>query len=606
MRLFHKLAILLITTSVIPITTIGFSLVAKSERTLEREVRARFDELALHAAESLAADLEGRARLIARMASIVPWDRLSPDEAQGALALIRAQTNAEATAIDNREGRLVATDPAKGSHVLADLAQAPRLRARKEKDGAVVFSSPFRRRGGSTKASPIADVVVAAALVVRDFTLSLILPLAEESDHLEMLRRGRPLALELIDEQGRIILSSPAGVAAPTPAVWSAVRRRETGFARRYRGDTSAKATLAAFVPVGSLDWTVVVEMPAALAFAEPVAMRRETLFWTGGVGLLGLLLAFLSARRLTAALEHLSDAADRVAAGDLDARTKLSGTDEVNLLGKAFDRMGEQLKEGRAEIDRWNRELEARVENRTKELKSAQAQLVQAQKLAALGQLGAGVAHEINNPLGAVIGHVELLLTERGIGHPDREALVCIEEGARRAAQVVQNLLRFSIQREEPIRTTMDANRVVRETLSLTERLITDQGIELRLELGTPAPRLLADQGQFAQVLLNLVANARASMREGMAVQQDAILTIRTRLHNEHVLLEVADTGCGITSEIRDRIFEPFFTTKAEWSNVGLGLSVSYRIVEEHGGRIAFESTPGRGSTFSVYWPTS
>src|SRR5262249_59902568 len=128
-------------------------------------------------------------------------------------------------------------------------------------------------------------------------------------------------------------------------------------------------------------------------------------------------------------------------------------GGDEVAQLGHAFNTMAGDLQKSRAEIEAWNRELEARVAERTRELKEAQAQLVQAQKLAALGQLGAGVAHEINNPLGGVIGHVQLLLSERAPEDRDYEALRCIDEAARRASTVVQNLLPFSVQHPDPVR---------------------------------------------------------------------------------------------------------------------------------------------------------
>jgi signal transduction histidine kinase len=266
---------------------------------------------------------------------------------------------------------------------------------------------------------------------------------------------------------------------------------------------------------------------------------------------------------------------------------------------------MGEELTASRAEIERWNRELEARVAERTRELKDAQAQLVQAQKLAALGQLGAGVAHEINNPLGGVIGHVQLLLADRAPSSADYEALKHIEEGARRASAVVQNLLRFSVQRKEPVRTAVDLNKLVRDTLSLTESLIRDQKIELVYDLADGKPRARADAGQLAQVLLNLVANARTAMPAGgklrIATRADASDPAAPR-----VALVVEDSGKGIAPEIRERIFEPFFTTKDDWSNVGLGLSVSYRIVEEHGGRIDVQSEPAHGATFTVWLPSA
>jgi two-component system NtrC family sensor kinase len=227
----------------------------------------------------------------------------------------------------------------------------------------------------------------------------------------------------------------------------------------------------------------------------------------------------------------------------------------------------------------------------------------VQAQKLAALGQLGAGVAHEINNPLGGVIGHVQLLLANRAPASDDYEALKHIEEGARRASQVVQNLLRFSVQRKEPVRTAVDLEKLARDTLSLTESLIRDQKIELAYDFAAGKPRARADAGQLAQVLLNLVANARTAMPSG------GTLRIATRAPEKPggpVALVVNDSGKGIAPDIKERIFEPFFTTKDDWSNVGLGLSVSYRIVEEHGGRIDVQSEPGRGATFTVYLPSA
>jgi signal transduction histidine kinase len=270
-----------------------------------------------------------------------------------------------------------------------------------------------------------------------------------------------------------------------------------------------------------------------------------------------------------------------------------------VTELARTFNQMGEEILKKRAEIEAWNRELEARVEARTKELKEAQAQLVQAQKLAALGQLGAGVAHEINNPLGGVIGHVQLLLADKTAEHADYEDLRCIDEAAKRASQVVQNLLRFSVQHQQPVATSVDLNKVVKDTLSLTQTMLQEQKIALQLELDPTTPKLRGDAGQVAQVLLNLAANARTAMPSG------GTLKVATRAREGEVLMTVADTGRGIDPAIKDRIFEPFFTTKDDWSNVGLGLSVSFRIVEEHGGRIDVASEVGRGSTFTVHFPS-
>jgi signal transduction histidine kinase len=436
-----------------------------------------------------------------------------------------------------------------------------------------------------------------AANAAGDRVLALTIALGPLSRVLDEVRGASAPTLTLVDGSGRLLV----GFAAPDPdAVADAVAGKD-GHARRFAGGR----WLASSAPVGGLGWSVIVWEPADQAFAAARALRTQTLWATLAAALLALGVAVAFARTLTAALERLSVAARALGAGKLDTRVIAVGDDEVGTLARTFNVMGEELAEGRREIERWNKELEARVIERTEALKQAQAQLVQAQKLAALGQLGAGVAHEINNPLGGVIGHVQLLLADRTPESADYESLQHIEEGARRASQIVQNLLRFSVQRQSPVRTSVDVNKLVRDTLSLTETLVREQKIDIVYALGDPPPRAHGDAGQLAQVLLNLVSNARTAMPTG------GKLVVRTQKvagkdGAQEVALSVEDSGKGIAPELHERIFEPFFTTKDEWSNVGLGLSVSYRLVAEHGGRITVKSEPGHGATFTVYLPAS
>ncbi len=613
MRLFHKIALVLVAAAALPLGTVGFALVARNERALEAEVRGRFDQTARHAAETVAADVEGRARQLAQTAALIRWGQLSPDEARGALELLRRQARADRASLygagDQPTAVVGATD---------DAPRPPPLeRARKEGVGAVVFSPPFPSARGKS---------IAGAMAVDGGVVALELPVSTEAQRLDEVRGDQAATLTLVDDSGGTIAAAAAPsqpAAPPTRAVLADALAGKDGHARRFVdppgqnasnsqtaqvgqngptvpvGPNGPRATIAAFAPVGGLGWSVIVEEDAERAFAAPRAMRRLTLLWAGGASLLALALAFLFARRITRALERLAEGARSLGRGQLDARVEVASRDEVGALATTFNKMGAELQASRAEIEAWNRELEARVEARTRELKEAQAQLVQAQKLAALGQLGAGVAHEINNPLGGVIGHVQLLLADRDNKHPDYEALTCIETAARQASQVVQNLLRFSVQHKDPVRTSVDVNRLVRETLTLTSSLLMEQQIELQLELDQSQPRLRGDAGQVGQVLLNLVANARTAMPKG------GKLSVRTRRDDGRVALAVEDSGKGIAPEIRERIFEPFFTTKDDWSNVGLGLSVSYRIVSEHGGRIDVATEVGRGSTFTVWLPS-
>jgi two-component system, NtrC family, sensor kinase len=609
-KLFHKIALLLIVAAAVPIGAVGFSLLSLQERAHEAEVRARFDQTARHAAETVASEIEGKARLIGRTAAVLPWGGLQSDELRGALQLIRRQAGAAAARYEGTQGTV--KDPALGpcaerrvgcddDALAAELpARAPFTRARAEGAGAVVFSPVFTD-------AQLGPMLVAAMQVpgtsATPGLLALAVPLQPTGRRLDEVRGEQPVTLWLIDGDGHVIASSrPAGArtAPPASAVADAHASKDGRARRHVDGD---QIVVAAFAPVGGLGWSVIVEEDAARAFASPRRMRTLTLAITGVAALLALVLASLFARRLTGALERLAGGARALARGELGARVPDDRTDELGALARTFNDMGGELEKKRAEIEGWNRELEARVEARTAELKEAQAQLVQAQKLAALGQLGAGVAHEINNPLGGVIGHVQLLLSGRDKADRDYEALQCIDEAARRASQVVQNLLRFSVQHQSPVRTTVDVNKLMRDTLSLTTALIEEQKIKLELALDPKAPRARADSGQLAQVILNLVSNARTAMKEG------GTLTVSTRPATEAgengVAIAIQDTGKGIAPEIQDKIFEPFFTTKDDWSNVGLGLSVSYRIVSEHGGRIAVDSQPGHGATFTVYLPT-
>jgi len=368
------------------------------------------------------------------------------------------------------------------------------------------------------------------------------------------------------------------------------------------RSGTLVGATqVAAWAPLRGLPgWVVLVTVPTRTALAHVDEMRRAVLLAILAVTAGVLALSFLVARRTTAGIARIDAAARALGAGELAVRLPDRGRDEIGQVSRTFNAMADELQASRAKLERWNEELQAEVEARTKELRAAQAQLVEAQKLAAIGQLGAGVAHEINNPLTGILGNAQLLLESVKKGGPDRDALEKIEALARRCRDITQNLLRFSEQQAVADRQEVDLNKVVVDALGLVDGQIRAGGIGLSLDLAAPAPRVHGDPGQLAQVVLNLVQNARTACLE----RPGAELRVATRASGGTVELVVQDNGKGIPPEHLPRIFEPFFTTKDLWSNVGLGLSVTYRIVSEHGGRISVESKPGEGSTFTVALP--
>jgi signal transduction histidine kinase len=231
----------------------------------------------------------------------------------------------------------------------------------------------------------------------------------------------------------------------------------------------------------------------------------------------------------------------------------------------------------------------------------SAEARLVQAAKLAAVGEMAAGIAHELNNPLTTVSGFTELILDSAPENDPVRADLELVLKEAQRARGVVRRLLDFARQ-SESVRTKCDLNEIVTDVLALTKHLLHTSAIMLQTRLTSGLPWIAVDRNQMKQVVLNLVHNAMHAMPTGGNLS--IITANRQRGGKKGVLIQLRDTGTGISKENLERVFDPFFTTRSKEGGTGLGLSVSYGIVVDHGGDIEVESEVGKGSTFSVWLP--
>ncbi len=241
------------------------------------------------------------------------------------------------------------------------------------------------------------------------------------------------------------------------------------------------------------------------------------------------------------------------------------------------------------------NTELFTQAKQAYEKLKETQAQLVQSAKLAAIGQLAAGVAHELNNPLTSVLGFAELVVRKLEPEDPNRRDLEIVAGEARRARHIVRNLLDFARQSESR-KQRQDLNHLVRQTLALTRIQLDKDGIEIEEHYDPDLDLVPLDAGQMRQVLLNLITNAAQAMPQG------GTLAVRTTQVGDQARVSIADTGVGIPEKIQERIFEPFFTTRS--AGTGLGLSVSLGIVQGHGGQIELDSRLGKGSTFVVTLP--
>lgn len=269
-----------------------------------------------------------------------------------------------------------------------------------------------------------------------------------------------------------------------------------------------------------------------------------------------------------------------KVIAGDLSARVGVRPPGEIGVMCQAIDAMADALTQREVQLKQVTRQ-----------------QVGRAEKLASIGRLAAGVAHEINNPLTGVLTFAHLLRQKPTMSDEDRQDLDLIIHETTRAAEIVRGLLDFA--RERPtLMEPLDVNDVVRRTVRLIANQKKFERITIEEVLQGDLPEVCGDMNQLQQVLLNLALNACVAMPDG------GRLTIRTTTEDGKVVLRVSDTGCGIKEELLERIFEPFFTTQPVGKGTGLGLSVTYGIVEQHGGSIDVRSQEGQGSTFTICLP--
>jgi len=348
---------------------------------------------------------------------------------------------------------------------------------------------------------------------------------------------------------------------------------------------------ITAYEPIEDICGERVGMLYVGLPEAKYKDMRRKAISIFILITLAGILLAiglgYIMANKIMKPVNRLIKASNEVSEGTLSPDIGPVSKDEIGVLQKTFKEMTESLKER----DRRRRE---ESENR----------LLQSEKQASVGRLAAGVAHEINNPLTGVLTFTRLLLKAEDISEKNRSYLEKVAESTVRIRKIVKGLLDFSRQTELE-REPTDVNRLLSSTISLMENQALVKGASIEFNPGDNLPDVILDRSQMQSVFLNIIINALDSIKSGGTIAISTGLSLSASDAGQKGLeISISDNGCGIAPENLNRLFEPFFTTKEVGKGTGLGLAVSFGIVQRHGGTIRVKSEIASGSTFTVWIP--
>jgi two-component system NtrC family sensor kinase len=343
---------------------------------------------------------------------------------------------------------------------------------------------------------------------------------------------------------------------------------------------------IAAYEPIKDIDGQIIGMLYVGALEEKFLVIKRRvmkafiTITLTGIA--LALMISYLLSIGIVRPIRRLARAAHEIARGNPSQKVKGHYCSEICDLVEAFNIMVESLK------------------NRDEKLREAQEQVIRTEKLAALGQLAAGIAHEINNPLGGILIYGHLLLEEIPEGSPERENIRRIIHEATRCRDIVRGLLEFARRGEPKIEPT-DVNKALHHALALVENQSIFRNVEVVRMFHPNLPHIMADPGQLEQAFVNMIINAAEAMEV-----EGGTLAIETKPSEDgrYVTVKISDTGPGIPPQYLNRIFEPFFTTKQPGKGTGLGLSVTYGIIRRHGGSIEVESEMGMGTTFTITLP--
>ena len=359
---------------------------------------------------------------------------------------------------------------------------------------------------------------------------------------------------------------------------------------------------MTAYEPIRNIDGKIIGMLYVGMLEAPYIDLRNKVVVTFWGIAIISVLLlsviAYYTTSNIVRPVKALARATEKVAHGDMSQRVDINTHDEIGFLGESFNQMTFALQEATDGYQSLTRTLEQKVAEKTKELQAAQDFLIQSEKMASLGKLAAGVAHEINNPLTSILINSHLILEKFKGDATLKDNLKLIIDETTRCSSIVNGLLEFARQ-TPPEKTVVDINRIIESTLIIMETQALVHKVRIKKDLAGDLPQIQIDVNKIKQVFTNLILNALDAMSDG------GTLTILSRLSSGGDCVEVKfhDTGKGIPKDNISKIFDPFFSTKGT-KGTGLGLSISYGIIQQHNGKIDVQSEVGKGTTITVCLP--
>lgn len=592
MKVRHKLIVVVLFVALVPVAAVATTNYHVHQQAYSAEIRGARKSAARHGASLVDAAVEGYRRSLSSVVQqSIDWSVLSDAEREGALWLVYGQLpEIAAVALFDGEDELLG-HPVSVSHgqVASEWASRPRLARSVAED--LLRSAVKRPRVHHAPSGVLAPMVfvINAARARRWQLVVLVSP----STVCERLAAERPegTRVTLWDRQGKPVCRAHdtppvlpfAALPGPQAADYGEVQHRG------HRVLVAVARTTA--------DWTVAVEQGADQAFQAAERIQAHSLLWIS-LGVVSALCAgVILARSITEPLKSLENAARKLASGDMTAASDSVADDEFGDVAQAFNQMA-------AEIQGWNQELNARVDERTSALRAAEAQLLEAKKMNAVAALTAGVSHELNNPLASVLAFAQILLSDaRKENAPARrvELLETLESEAQRIGSIVRRMQELTYESKGVAQVAIES--VLDAACSALAPQISDTAVTLNRVVEATLPQIRADPERLTTAVTQVLDNAIRSMSG--RTQRELKLRLNS-VDGDLVVLEVTDTGRGIAPAHLERVFEPFFTDKDDWDGVGLGLSLVHRVVSEHHGSIKLESEEGRGTTVRIVLPAA